>query len=235
MTQDDEGTAPPRSVVHGLRRRWKPVKQRTEGDPRRESVRIRLHRCFSWMAAAEEHAGDEGMLDARFLWRWIALNALYSRWDDERRWPSNDRECLRHFTSRIVREDRDGRIESVLGGHRRLMEALVANEFLVRHFWEDPSLEAARDGGGDPTRKLRRALNDGVPARALHLVIDRVYFLRCQIVHGAATFGGTLNRTVVGHADRALELLLPEMATVIIDHAWEGDWDGLCYPPVRAD
>lgn len=219
--------------VRDLRSRWKPTKNDAAAGPDHEPVRIRLHRCFSWMHEAELLAGDPRMSDARLVWRWIALNALYSRWDDAMRWPANDKESLGDFTRRIVRADADGRIDALLRTHRRLVEAIVGNEFLAKRFWKDPTDEAARNISGGSTRGVRRELDDGATLAALDRVIERVYFLRCQIVHGAATFDGDVNRTPVRHADRLLELLLPEIATVIIDHAWDGDWGGLCYPPLR--
>jgi len=226
----DEITPP---TVRDLRRAWKPIKERTDGVPEREAIRIRLHRCFSWMHEAEKLRDDARMADARLVWRWIALNALYSRWNDLERWPEGDRETLGDFTRRIVRADRDERIASLLRTHRGLAESIVANEFLAKRFWQDPTDEAARSISDGSKHHLHRALNDGVTLKALDRVLERVYFLRCQLVHGAATFDGEVNREPVRHADRFLELLLPEIVLVIVEHAWEQDWDGLCYPPLR--
>ncbi len=228
---DDAADAP--LTVRQLRRRWKPVKEGPAAAAAHEPIRIRLHRCFSWMQRAEHVAASDSAAsahDAILLWRWTALNALYGRWDAERREPMGDRQTLDAFCTRILAADADGRIGMMLVAHRPLLEKLVGNEYLMRHFWADPTFDAVRTTGG-AVRKIRAALREQRHGRVLHDVLQRVYFLRCQLVHGAATFNGQRNRTPVRHAARFLELLLPEVAVVVIDHAWTGDWDDLCYPP----
>ncbi len=59
-----------------------------------------------------------------------------------------------------------------------------------------------------------------------------MYLLRCQLVHGAATFGSRLNRTALKHCTTLMQLLMPAMLLVWIDHGAEEDWGLLCYPPV---
>jgi hypothetical protein len=222
-------------TVRDLRRRWKPVKEGPAAAPEHEPVRIRLHRCFSWMQRVETVSAldaDGAAVDAHLIFRWTALNALYGRWDADRREPAGDRATLHDFTSRITRADADGRIGELLRTHRPLLESLVGDEFLLRHFWEDPEIDVAGKTSG-AVRKLRETVREARYARTLDDVLGRVYFLRCQLVHGAATFNGRQNRGAVRRAARFLELLLPELTTVIIDHDWSGDWGGLCYPPQR--
>lgn len=221
--------------VRELRRRWKPIKQGGAGGPEHEAIRIRLHRCFSWMQRVEETsatAADASAIDAHLIFRWTALNALYGRWDAERQEPAGDRATLNGFTSRITRADSDGRIHALLTTHRPLLESLVGDEFLLRHFWQDPEIDVAGKTSG-AVRKLRETVREGRHGRTLDDVLSRVYLLRCQLVHGAATFNGGQNRTAVRRADRFLELLLPDVVTIIIDHDWDGEWGGLCYPPRR--
>jgi len=224
-------------TVRDLRRRWKPLKAGAAATDEHEAIRIRLHRCFSWMARAEHIAtgeDEEPALDALLLYRWTAFNALYGRWDAEVQAPRPDAQCYRGFTTRLMDIDRAGqaRIPATLAANRKLLESIAGDEFLLRHFWQDPDGDHGRTAERT-VRKLREMLREGREAAALELVLDRVYLLRCQLVHGASTFGGRENRHAVRRSARLLELLLPEVAIVIIDGAWEGDWDGLCYPPVR--
>lgn len=64
-------------------------------------------------------------------------------------------------------------------------------------------------------------------------MLERIYLLRCQLVHGAATYGGALNRDSIALCSRTLGELLPAFLLVIIDHGYEEDWGPLPYPPVR--
>ena len=56
--------------------------------------------------------------------------------------------------------------------------------------------------------------------------------MRCQLVHGAATYGGKLNRTSLKHCVTMMQRLLPAMLLVWIDHGADEDWGPMCYPPV---
>ena len=94
----------------------------------------------------------------------------------------------------------------------------------------------ARAGGS-----LRKARN-AVKAQSLYvegrlfaltdLVIRRIYNLRCQLVHGAASRGGAINRESAHRCAEMLGYLLPAFLLVVIDHGAEIDWGPLCYPPV---
>jgi hypothetical protein len=60
-----------------------------------------------------------------------------------------------------------------------------------------------------------------------------VYLLRCQLVHGAATFGSRLNRIALRQCTNIMRLLLTAMLLVWVDHGADEDWGLLCYPPVH--
>lgn len=244
---DQSAAAAP--TVRELRRAWKPTKDRTANEQTHEGIRIRLHRCLSWMDAAERiEAGSHALpapddpraptrdvADATLVTRWVAFNSLYGRWDPERCETVRDGTAWREFTKRLIDLDRahGEPVGELLRANRGLLERLVEDEFLRRHFWTSsdgvptPRGPSRRDRDG-----LRERLRDGRTTAALDLTIDRVYFLRCQLVHGGASFGSRHNRTAVGYANRFMCLFLPTAAQLIIEHGWDGDWDEICYPPV---
>ena len=45
-------------------------------------------------------------------------------------------------------------------------------------------------------------------------VLARVYVMRCQLVHGAASYGGKLNRTSLKHCVTMMQRLLPALLSV---------------------
>jgi hypothetical protein len=59
-----------------------------------------------------------------------------------------------------------------------------------------------------------------------------VYVMRCQLVHGAATYGGKLNRTSLKHCVTMIQKVLPALLLVWIDHGADEDWGPMCYPPL---
>lgn len=63
-------------------------------------------------------------------------------------------------------------------------------------------------------------------------VLERVYLMRCQLVHGAATYGGKLNRTSLRRCVMMMQRLLPTLLLVWIDHGADEDWGPMCYPPM---
>jgi len=207
----------------------------TEGlasDDAHEAVRIRLHRCFSWLARVERiEAEGLGADDAVLIYRWIAFNALYGRWDDRNREPAGDAESYQRFTRVLHEHDADGRLGALVREHRKLFEAIVGDEHLARHYWKDPDDSAHTRRAERAVRELREAIREGRQRAAMDSVLARVYLARCQLVHGAATFEGKLNRTAMRRCAQCMGLLLPTMCEVIIDHAWQTDWGGLCYPP----
>ncbi|MFP4144194.1 MAG: hypothetical protein ACLFV3_03540, partial [Phycisphaeraceae bacterium] len=176
-------------TVRDLRRQWKPVKQRLSEQEKSHPTNIRFHRACSWLQQAEE-LGEE-QLDLVLVARWIAFNSLYGQWDEEKREPAPERESWRTFLDRILALDAEGRLEKLLLEHKRLVMALLGDEYLSRFFWEDPG---ERQAG-----KARKVKFDARTwylekrwAIVLDRLIERIYLLRCQIMHGAATCGSRL-------------------------------------------
>ena len=62
--------------------------------------------------------------------------------------------------------------------------------------------------------------------------LERVYLLRCQLVHGAATCGGRLNREALAQCAQFVQQLLNAILLIVIDHGRDEDWGPMCYPPL---
>ena len=82
-------------TVRELRRRWKPTKERLQRTGATHPLAVRLHRSFSWLAAAEKQA--DTCVDTALLFRWTALNALYGCWDTKLNEPQPDGRSLQEF------------------------------------------------------------------------------------------------------------------------------------------
>lgn len=217
-------------TVRDLRRLWKPHKERFVEQKSNEDLRVRLHRCFSWLDRVER-MGDGGDDDATLIFQWIALNSLYGRWNDERREPAPDVECWRRFLDRLLDLDEEARLASLLEAERPLVMAILEDAYLSSFFWQDPT-----------ERQARKAQKPKFDARTWYLekrwglilarVMERVYLLRCQLVHGAATQGGKLNRASLCSCTQFLNKLMPALLLVMIDHGHTEDWGLMCYPPL---
>ena len=69
-------------------------------------------------------------------------------------------------------------------------------------------------------------------ARVLRILFDRLYVLRCQMMHGATTWNSSVNRTQVENGAAVLAALLPEMIDLMLDNPGI-DWGTPHYPVIR--
>jgi hypothetical protein len=109
---------------------------------------------------------------------------------------------------------------------------LLENFYLSNTFWRDPRNPKAKQWAAQDAHHLDRNLKDGAHNKVLAQVMDRLYVLRGQLMHGAATGGGKLNRQTLRYCLWLLELLTPLLIHVVIEHGRHDDWPDLCYPPI---
>ena len=217
-------------TIRQLRRRWKPHKERLTADQPENPTPIRFHRACSWIAHVEQNSADEEQ-DLSLISLWIAFNSLYGQWDKERREPRPDRECWRNFVDCILQLDHDEVVAHALKQHKRLVMTLLEDEYLSGYFWQEPSAKRA----GQSKKAMYDARTWYIEQRwalILDRVLERVYQMRCQLVHGAATYGGKLNRTSLRRCVMMMQRLLPACLVVWIDHGADHDWGPMCYPPL---
>ncbi|MCY2986594.1 MAG: HEPN domain-containing protein, partial [Planctomycetota bacterium] len=220
----------PALTVRELRTRWQPHKERLDGLRDSHPTSIRFHRACSWLAEAER-LESEREVDQILIHQWIAFNALYGQWDVNLHEPVSNRTSWQVFLSRMLELDTAGQIISLLQENRRLVLTILGNSNLNRYFWHEPDAENA----GKVRHARHRAEGWYAEDRwttILDQVVERVYLLRCQLVHGAATLGSRLNRTALKHCTILMRLLLPAVLLVWIDRGAEEDWGLLCYPPL---
>jgi hypothetical protein len=217
-------------TVRDLRRRWKPHKERLRFIRSDHPTLIRFHRAISWLERVEKMDTAQDS-DLALIGQWIAFNALYGQWDHGLREPVADRECWRVFMDRTVDLDRSGYLAQSLTTHKRLVLSLLDDQYLSSLFWRDP--ESVLPG---QIHKEKHAAATWFIEQNWKLILERlmerIYMIRCQLVHGAATYGGQLNRTSLRHCVTMLGHLMPAILLVLIDHGADEDWGIMCYPPM---
>ena len=217
-------------TVRDLRRRWKPHKERLAKLRGDHPTAVRFHRACSWLDQSEQlDAGQEP--DTVLIQQWVALNALYGQWDADAREPGPERAAWKVFLERILSIDETSEIRSVLVEHKQLVVAILENAYLNRYFWEDPT----EPSKSRHTKGRFRAHSWYVENRWLMIaeqLLDRIYLLRCQVVHGASTYGSRLNRDALKHCTTMMRLMIPAILQVWVHHGADEDWGPLCYPPV---
>lgn len=171
--------------------------------------------------------------DQILIHQWIAFNALYGQWDVERHEPLADRESWQVFLGRMLELDTSNHIVSLLTEHKGLTLTILGNGYLNRYFWQEPCCEKAARTGRGGRHKAESWYVEECWTIILEQVFERVYLLRCQLMHGAATLRSKLNRTALRHCTQLMWILLPAFLLVWIDHGLDEDRGIMCYPPVH--
>ena len=200
-----------------------------------ETMGLRVHRAISWIGRAQKEAGDP---DAAFLFHWIAFNAAYA---DEREFqaiPQGERAAFAEFFGRVVRLDTSRRIyRAIWSTYSGPVRLLLENRFVFMPFWQHangiPGNEDWQARFDAARRVFHRATQGGETAKMLSLVFDRLYVLRCQLVHGGTTWGSYVNRAQVKDGGAILGTLMPLIADIMLDNPQE-DWGRPFYPVIDA-
>jgi hypothetical protein len=191
---------------------------------------IRLHRAISWVKCAEESAENP---DIKFITLWIAFNACYA--DNENHDISlTEKKRFKDFIRRLVMLDTEEHFFKLLW-HKFSgpLKLLVDNKFAYKQFWD-----AQRGEKVDWERLFNQSKIDSrnylahqqVP-ELLGVVLDRLYTVRNQLIHGGATYNSKVNRAQVKDAGQILEFLMPIIIDIMLENINE-DWGVINYPVI---
>ena len=204
-----------------------------------ENLGLRWRRCTSWLAQAEQEIWDS-KFDAAFIFCWIAFNAAYSIDIPEPR-ESFELESIKKYFA-VLRELDDQRsIEQALFDNEtrwRQIQETLDNQYIFTPFWmsqQDSSNSAPWGDSLDRSReKVRRAQVNRDVRPVLEETFGRLYVLRNQLVHGAATYNGSLNRRQVEWGAVLLYMLLPVFLELMFNNP-DVDWGVPKYPALSRD
>lgn len=190
-----------------------------------QSFSIRVWRGLSWLERAEGAAD----VDGRFISLWIAFNAIYGHLGDDGR-DAQDHATWQAFLARMVEKDAEDHLGRLLADLQTTVLHLIDNQFLFRPFWQKQP---------DAKEKLRRSvqkslirIRQGDTLPLLQELFERLYVLRQQVFHGAATSGSKLNRATLEAGTHVLSRIVPAMIEVMIAAGPAIDWGEVCFPPV---
>lgn len=217
-------------TVRTLRRRWKPVKEKLARQRSDHPTNVRFHRACSWLQRVEQMPDGED-LDLRLTCLWIAFNALYGQWDERRAEPRADRECWREFLGIMLDLDAGEHLKRFLVDGRDEVLGILDDAYLAGFFWRDPSSQRAQR----TTRDRRQAAGWYVEEKwsmVLESLVEHIYLLRCQLLHGASTYGSKLNRQSLQRCVEVLHQLLVAFLQIWVEAGDRRSWGPMCYPPV---
>lgn len=203
-------------------------RHRTLRGQQSEALAIRMHRAISWLQRAEADSGDD---DTRFIHPWIALNAAYaSDFDFE----DTERTRATRFLARVVEADTQGHLHAVL--FRQFpgpIRTLIDNPYIYAPFWralrDHDSGERWKERFDASRKAAMTALLDKRTADLLTIVLDRLYVLRNQLVHGGATWNSQVNRAQLRDGCAILAALVPAILDILLE-ATGFDDDPIAFP-----
>ena len=195
-----------------------------------ETLTIRIHRAISWLKSAEK---KEENLDMKFISLWVSFNACYAV-DLNGISSKPEKAKLRDFTSSLVQFDRIRLYNLFWEKYSGPVKVLIENKFVFEKFWEynrgeaNDYLPAFNKSIASATNCLSKQNIEGL----IEIVLERLYTLRNQLIHGGATYNSKLNRSQLRDACNIMQLLVPIIIDIMLENG-EHDWGEIAYPVVK--
>jgi len=195
-----------------------------------ETLTIRIHRAISWLKSAEK---QDDNLDLKFISLWVSFNACYAvNLNGISSKPEKAK--LRDFTSSLVEFDRTRLYNLFWEKYSGPVKVLIENKFVFEKFWEykrgeaNDYLPAFNKSITSATNCLSKQNIEGL----IEIVLERLYTLRNQLIHGGATYNSKLNRSQLKDACNIMQLLVPIIIDIMLENG-EHDWGEIAYPVVN--
>lgn len=196
-----------------------------------ENLVLRSHRGVSWLKRAEMCEDDP---DAKFIFLWIAFNAIYAQDLDSLR--LREAESFSKFIEKLLALDNENELSNIVWQEfSGSIRVLLNNPFVFQPFWEYQN--GSIDEDEFKTRfaaaksSAARALGNAKTNIVLRLVLQRLYTLRNQLIHGGATWNSSVNREQLRDANCLLHKLVPALIDIMMRNPDEL-WGDANYPVV---
>lgn len=213
-------------IYQGLKAR-----QRAERTGYPDNLGLRIHRALSWLGRAEHEADP----DSRFIFLWIAFNAAYAT-DIDDRLHLNEQASFNAFLEKLCDLDRSGRLaDLVWETYSSHIRVLLDNPYVFSCFWRYQRGQLTEEHWKHSFKAAKKAANHSLAKQdtsaVLSIVFSRIYTLRNQIIHGGATWNGSVNREQIRDCVAILGDLVPRVIEVMMDNPG-ALWGEAGYPVV---
>ena len=201
-------------------------------DDEYEEIRTRIHRGISWLKCANTCYQDD---DQFYIFSWIAFNAMYGAMDTD---ASTERDQHKTFFKNIIACDFEKKVCNILCDNLKpKIMILVKNKYIYAPFWYNEQgledYENWQEGFKKSKKDIQAALlGKTSPIFILSVIFDRMYVLRNQILHGAATYQGNINRPQIKSARILIQALLPIFIEIVLTNE-DTNWGQINYKPIK--
>ncbi len=198
---------------------------------------LRLHRARSWIERARLVADDA---DATFIFSWIAFNAAYVEKHKVFTEASTERDRFREYFRKILDLDSNHAIQNAVWEEfPGSISFLLENQYVYAPFWFHwNGMKGFSDWESRFNSERSRANNAFLfkeireTEAILAMLFDRLYVLRNQLLHGGATWNGSVNRRQVEDGARIMAFLVP-LFLDLMEANPKVDWGSPPYPVVN--
>ncbi|EAQ96095.1 HEPN domain-containing protein [Congregibacter litoralis] len=209
------------------------ARHRQERDSWPNNLSLRVHRALSWLERSEQCDDADG----RFIFLWIAFNGAYAQ-ELGSLHGGTERERFGLFLAKLVELDTSNRLHQLLWDtYSGTVRVLLDNKYVFQPFWDahhgDESASDWETRFVESKSGAHRALARSDTATVLSIVLTRLYTLRNQLMHGGATWNGSINRDQLRDCSKFLGELVPTMILVMMEHP-NTLWGDACYPVVES-
>jgi len=221
------------SALHCVHQRLKSL-LRERREHLSETHATRLHRAISWLQCAAEQADNP---DLQLISLWIAFNACYAV-DEGGSESLAEQFAFQRFVEKLVKNDTENVIYACLWQtYSGPVKALIKNPYVYHGFWlakrndiNDTSWSEQFDRSSVAALNcLSRQNVEGL----LSIVLDRLFVLRNQVIHGGATYQSKVNRTQIVDGATLLGALVPTVLEIMLS-APDNNWGDIYYPVINA-
>jgi hypothetical protein len=180
-----------------------------------EAVEIRLRRARSWLRKAKK-AANSSDADSEFIFLWIAFNALYGTPRYLRDPEVNRTDEISDFVNFLDDAQRlaRGRLDPTLKDVESETQAILWSPFLNISCWRKWDAGKTRER----QKRIQTSCNTYDKESGLGRIFLQLYTLRNQLLHGAATDGGSRNRESLERAIPILRAFVPVFIELVATH-----------------
>lgn len=198
-----------------------------------DTLNLRVHRALSWL----RHAEPVEDLDSKFIFYWIAFNAVYAQ-DFEHGVRGADKGLFVQFIHRLCALDHNKRIyQLVWRTFPNSIRVLLDNKFTFQPFWDYHNNQLSEE---EWLKQFERNKNQALQALSgqntpvvLTSVFNHIYTLRNQVFHGGSTHLSRVNRDQLRDACAILGGFLSEIILIMLTHPMEEQWGVPFYPIIK--
>ena len=198
------------------------------------ALNLRVHRALSWLHRAEQCTDDA---DGRFIFLWIAFNVAYAQ-ELPREQRLSEQDAFKAFLDKLQALDKTKSLDALVWKEfSGPIRVLLDNPYVFESFWDfhrglitEPQWKERLAKGKQIAAIL---LAKGNTVELLALIFQRIYTLRNQLIHGGATWNGSVNRQQIQDCVNIMGKLVPVVIGIMLE---SGDtiWGEGCYPVIDA-